>query len=109
MADDPLLSKDDLDAMAFEWNALDIEDLNRVLRTKKRRHSASAARLRRYRRRKRRGEIVFKVTVEENLIVGFLLSTGRVTEAESVVRDRIEHAVAPVLEELATRWRSDKV
>jgi len=47
---------------------------------------------------------VLKVVVEEAALAGYLIASGRLTGAESLVRTKVEHAVAEVLLDLAQRW-----
>ena len=71
-----------------------VEDLLRLeqveLRGRKPGRSASAARIRRYRRRKRLGQIMLKVTATECDLVEYLIATGRLSEAETFARNRLE-------------------
>jgi hypothetical protein len=75
----------------------------------RRRSTASAARVQRYRRRRRLGEIVLRVAVDEHALVSYLISTKRVSEAEALDRRLIERAVADVMADLTGRWRAKKV
>jgi hypothetical protein len=110
MADD-IITPDDLDRLRI--TGADIVRLDQVkLRARKKTRAvarrATAARIRLYRQRKRLGQVVYKVTVAECALVEYLIATGRLSEAESFARQRVERAVGELLEELAARWRSQK-
>ena len=70
---------------------------------KPKRTRPSAAKVRLYRQRKRLGQIVLKIVVEEAALATFLIESRRLTEAESMVRAKVEAAVAEVLRDLAQR------
>ena len=76
---------------------------------KPKRTRPSAAKVRLYRQRQRLGQIVLKVVVEEHALATFLIESGRLTAAESMVRSKVEAAVAEVLTDLAARWLSQQV
>jgi hypothetical protein len=60
-----------------------------------------------YRLRQKIGMIVLRLEVEECVIATFLIDSGRLTAAESMVRPLVEKAVAQVLVDLAQRWSAD--
>ena len=72
--------------------------------TKPKRTRPSATKVRLYRQRKRLGQIVLKIVVEEAALATFLIESRRLTAAESMVRANVEAAVAEVLQDLAQRW-----
>ena len=86
-----------------------LDNVARARRGKKpKRTRPSAAKVRLYRQRRRLGQIVLKVCVEEAALVTFLIASRRLTAAESLVRTKVEHAVAEVLQDLAQGWIAHK-
>jgi len=81
-----------------------LDNVARAKRGKKpKRTRPSAAKVRLYRQRKRLGLMVLKVVVEEHALATFLIESRRLTAAESMVRAKVEAAVAEVLRDLAQR------
>ena len=86
-----------------------LDNVARAKRGKKpKRTRPSAAKVRLYRQRKRLGQVVLKVVVEEAALDEYLIASGRLTAAESLVRTKVEHAVAEVLQDLAQGWIAHK-
>jgi hypothetical protein len=82
-----------------------LDNVARAKRGKKpKRTRPSAAKVRLYRQRQRLGQIVLKACVEESALATFLIPSRRLTAAETLVRAKVEHAVAEVLRDLAERW-----
>ena len=86
------------------------DNIARPKRGKKpKRTRPSAAKVRLYRQRKRLGQIVLKIVVEEAALATFLIESGRLPAAESFARPKVEAAVEHVLADLAARWAADKL
>jgi hypothetical protein len=82
-----------------------LDNVARAKRGKKpKRTRPSAAKVRLYRQRQRLGIIVLKIEAEEGPLAEYLIASGRLSAPESLVRSKVEHAVAEVLRDLAQRW-----
>jgi hypothetical protein len=103
------LSRSDLDRVALTWDNVVGLDRRVPLGGRTPARSLSAAKVRRYRLRQRLGRIVIKLDVEEGPLAEYLISTGRLTAAESMVRSRVEEACAQLLTDLAKRWQANKM
>jgi hypothetical protein len=68
----------------------------------KKRHAGHQARLR---QRQRNGRAVFRLEANHDLLVLALLESRRLTEGEALERERVEAALAAVLEQWARRWK----
>ena len=87
-----------------------LDNVARAKRGKKpKRTRPSAAKVRLYRQRRRLGQIVLKVCVEEAALATFLIESGRLSAAESFARPKVEAAVQKVLADLAARWAAEKL
>ena len=62
-----------------------------------------ADRQRRYRKRQRDGLAVYRVPAGDDLLLA-LLTSGRLTEAQALDRNRVEQEVAAVLADWARLW-----
>jgi hypothetical protein len=67
---------------------------------KQRAHRARLARSRR-----KHGQIVASIVIEENPVIEALLQSGRLTEAEALRRSLVEAALGKLIAEWACRWR----
>ena len=76
---------------------------------KPKRTRPSAAKVRLYRQRKRLGQIVLKIVVEEAALAAFLIESGRLSAADSFARPKVEAAVQQVLADLAARWAAERL
>ena len=86
------------------------DNIARAKRGKKpKRSRPSAAKVRLYRQRKRLGQMVLKVVVEEAALVTFLIESGRLSAADSFARPKVEAAVQQVLADLAARWAAERL
>jgi len=86
------------------------DNIARAKRGKKpKRTRPSAAKVRRYRQRKRLGQIVLKIVVEEAALAAFLIESGRLSAADSFARPKVEAAVQLVLADLAARWAAERL
>ena len=86
------------------------DNIARAKRGKKpKRTRPSAAKVRLYRQRKRLGQIVLKIVVEEAALAAFLIESGRLSAADSFARPKVEAAVQQVLADLAARWAAEKL
>jgi hypothetical protein len=65
----------------------------------------SAAKVKAYRARQRAGLAVLKVPVPSYDVVQALIESGRLTVAEALDRQRVEHAVAEVVVEWTAPWK----
>jgi hypothetical protein len=87
-----------------------LDNVARAKRGKKpKRTRPSAAKVRLYRQRRRLGQIVLKVCVEEAALATFLIESGRLSAAEPVTRPKVEAAVQQVLADLAAKWAAKKL
>jgi hypothetical protein len=48
--------------------------------------------------------VVLRVEVCENALAAALIASGRVTEAEALIRGELEHQAAAILGEWARQW-----
>ena len=64
--------------------------------------AGDAIRKARFRSRERAGRSVFRIEANHDLVVEALISTGRLTPAETLDRDRVEHELSLVLQEWAS-------
>jgi len=86
------------------------DNIARAKRGKKpKRSRPSAAKVRLYRQRKRLGQIVLKIVVEEAALAAFLIESGRLSAADSFARPKVEAAVQQVLADLAARWAAERL
>ena len=86
------------------------DNIARAKRGKKpKRTRPSAAKVRLYRQRKRLGQIVLKIVVEEAALAAFLIESGRLSAADSFARPKVEAAVQQVLADLAARWAAERL
>jgi Trk K+ transport system NAD-binding subunit len=59
--------------------------------------------MRRLRARRRRGEVVLPVPIAEHLVVGWLLDTGWLAEADAEDAGAVAAAIGRALREICTR------
>jgi hypothetical protein len=70
-----------------------------------RRRSPGAARKRRWKERRRRGEAVYTIVVNEHAIADALIESGRLSDSATRDRGATERALADVLADWAALWR----
>lgn len=64
-----------------------------------------ACRARLARSRRKRGEVVAKIVIEENPVVEALLESGRLTEAQALRRSLVEQALGRLIADWSRRWQ----
>jgi hypothetical protein len=64
-----------------------------------------AYRARLARSRRKRGEVVAKIVIEENPVVEALLESGRLTEAQALRRSLVEQALGRLIADWSRRWQ----
>jgi hypothetical protein len=86
------------------------DTLARAAQGKRAKHrKPSANRVKRYRLRQRNGHVVLKIEVPEAAIAEFLISSGRLAPHETLLRSKVEDAIAAAVVNLAARWNPSKL
>jgi hypothetical protein len=66
--------------------------------------SPGAARKRRWKARRRRGEAVYRLIVNEHAVAEALINSTRLSPVETTHRESVERALAEVLADWAAEW-----